>query len=140
MEAGAAMAGGIVGLIIGIAIGGVIGGLLIMLGSRIVMGKAATFGSAFVAAVAAGIAGAIIGAVLGWGMPPSQASMAPLISLVIGIAITPFIYAAVVRTSDGGKPGYVQALLIYLVQLAVLIALALIAVFVFRIQIPGVPL
>ncbi len=142
MDMGAMAVGGLIGLVIGLLIGGLIGGLLIMLGSKIVMGSAARFGSAFVAAIASGVAGAIIGFVLGFvamSVAPAMASMAQIASLVIGFLITPVLYSAIVRTGDGRAPSYVQGVLIYLIQLAVIIAIGAVAVFVFRVPIPGMP-
>ena len=133
---------GLIGLLVGVAIGGLIGALLIMLGSRIVMGSAATFGSAFLAAIASAVAGLILGFVLGFAMAavmPGDATVTQIVSLVAGILITPLIYSALVKTGDGRKPSYVQGLLIYLVQLAVIIAIGVVVVLVFKVPIPGMP-
>lgn len=142
MDATAMMAGGLIGAIIGIAIGGVIGGLLIMLGSKIVMGSAAQFPRAFFAAVLSAIAGAIIGFVLGFvvaSAAPNMMGMVQIASMVIGLIITPFIYSAIIVTGDGRKPSVVQSFLIYLVQLIIVLVIGAIAVTVFRIPIPGLP-
>lgn len=133
---------GIAGMLIGAAIGALIGSLLIMLGSKIVMGSSAQFGRAFLAALASAIAGFVIGFVLGIAIgatAPAMAGAAQIGSLVIGLLITPAIYSAIVRTNDGRAPTYIQGLLIYLIQLAVVIAIGAVAILVFRIPIPGVP-
>jgi hypothetical protein len=143
MDAGALAAGGIagiIGLIIGLAIGGVIGALLIMLGTRLVMGSTATFGSAFIAAIAAAIAGAILGAIIGFAIgmvSPGNILLAQGISLLAGIVVTVFIYSALVKVGDGRKPTYMQAFLVYLVQLIIVIALGALLVFGLGLQIPG---
>jgi hypothetical protein len=142
MDTGAMSAGGLVSLLIGLGIGALIGALLIMLGAKIVMGSSARFGSAVIAAFASLVAGVVIGFVMGLvlgAVAPAQLGMAQAISLVLGLLVTPLIYSALVRTSDDRKPTYVQGLLIYLIQIGVVIALCLIAVFVFRIPIPGMP-
>lgn len=137
---GATMVGGIIGFIIGIGIGGLIGALLIMLGTKIVMGSTAKFGSAFLAAIVSAVVGFIIGFVLGFAfaaVSPSMAGIAQIVSLVAGIVVTPFIYSAMVTTGDGRKPTYVQGLLVYLIQLAILIALGVALVMLFHVPIPG---
>ncbi|MBY0565284.1 MAG: hypothetical protein K2P58_14015 [Hyphomonadaceae bacterium] len=145
MDPTAMLAGGVAGIIallIGLAIGALIGALLIMLGSRIVMGSAATFGSAILGAIASGVAGFILGLVLGviMGMvSPGNVMLTQGVSLIGGLLITPLIYSALVKTGDGRAPNYVQGLLIYLIQLAFVVAFGALLVFVFRVPIPGVP-
>jgi hypothetical protein len=141
-DAGALMAGGLIGAIIGIGIGALIGALFIMLGSKIVMGSTATFGSAFVAALVSAVVGFCLafaaGLVLG-AVAPAQAGMAQWLGMGINLLVTPAIYSAMVKTSAGAKPTYIQGLLIYLVQIVILAVLAGIAVYALNIQIPGMP-
>jgi hypothetical protein len=54
-------------------------------------------------------------------------------------SLSAVIYTAIVRTNDGRAPTYVQGLLIYLIQLAVVAALIALAVMVFHVPIPGLP-
>jgi hypothetical protein len=143
MDPGALAAGGIagiIGLLIGIAIAGLIGALFIMLGSRLVMGSTATFGSAFVAAIVAAFAAFIIQLVVGMalGMMGSSGMMlAPIIALVAGIVVTVLIYSAMVKVGDGRKPTYMQSFLIYLIQLVIALAIGALLVFGLGMQIPG---
>ena len=126
-------------LLIGGVISGLIGGLLIMLGSKIVMGSAAKFGSAFVAALVATIAGFVLGLVIGFAFAAAHLGSAQIAQIAGGIAgflATPPIYAAIIRTGDGRTPSLVQAFLIYLIQLVIALVVIGTAIYVFKIPIP----
>jgi hypothetical protein len=115
-----------------------------MLGSRLIMGKTATFGSAYLAALASAVvgfvAGLVVGVVLG-AAAPGMLGYVQIIGGVVDLMLTGPIYAAVVKTGDGTKPSLVQGYLIYVLQLVVLIAVgfALVSVLHVPLPMPGIP-
>lgn len=145
---GDVMAGGIIGLLIGAAIGCVIGGLVVMLGTKIVMGSAAQFGRAVLAVLAAAGAGLVLGFVIGFvgvsvmGGSVSGMQALNVVAMIAGFLITPLVYSAILRTNDNRSLSYLQAMLVYLIQLAIFIAFIVLLFFVFRVQIPmtGMPM
>jgi hypothetical protein len=130
----------IIGGIVGLAIGAVIGALLIMLGSRFVMGKMATFPSAWVAAFTSAVVGFVVGLVMGYAIgaiAPNMLGSTQIVAGVIGFVATGPIYAALVKTNDGAKPTLVQAYILYVIQLAIALAVAFAVVTIFHIPLPG---
>lgn len=139
---GAESIGQIIGGLIGLVIGAVIGALLIMLGSRFVMGKMATFQSAWVAAFASAVVGFVVGLMMGFAIgaiAPNMLGSTQIVAGVIGFLATGPIYAALVKTSDGTKPTLVQGYILYVIQLVIALAVAFALVTIFHIPLPGLP-
>jgi hypothetical protein len=136
---------GITGLIItllALILGSFIGALMIMLGAKLVTGRAATFWSAFFTNIASSFAGLVLGGIAGFAISfvlPGVDSAAAIAGGVAGFVAAPLIYTALLRLKDGTKPSYLQSLLIYLFQLAVAVVVWAIAIFVFRVPVAGVP-
>lgn len=130
-------------LIIGWLVGAAIGALLILLGSRVVMGKTATFVSAFLAGLASAVVGFVAGFIIGFAVSAAAPALAPQVQIlgaVAGFVITGPIYAAIIRTADGSKPSMLQAYLIYIIQIAIAVAVIFALVTVFHIAVPGMPM
>lgn len=124
MDSTGMMAGGLIGFVIGIVIVVSVFALLVMAASKIVMGKAVGFGNAAIAVIVAGIANAAVN----WGLSflpgavPSIAVYAIYIQFAANVLVTIAVYMRLLD-SDGRKPNFLQAFLIFLLEIVIAVVL-----------------
>lgn len=128
----------LIGLVIAACVSVVVGALLIVFGTRLVMGRMATFRSAFLAALAWIVAAYVVALVSNTSQPGGYSvDTSGVTVLVLSVLIAGPLYAAIVKTRDGASPRLIQGYLIFAIQFAVFFALGA-TLSVLGVHLPGV--